>query len=557
MGTDTGIQTTCSGTFVDSGGPGSGGSSSYGNSENSTITFCPSTPGDMIQVYFTQFESEVDGSTAYDFLEYWNGNSNAGVRDGIYGGSLAAFTHLSTSPDGCVTFEWTSDGGVIDLGWEATISCVTPCSAPTAALADTTTLDICNPNATNPGSLTVAFDASASTAVGTASVVSYEWNFGDGTTTTTAGPTTTHTYTGTPAFYTAIVKVRDDNTSSDPLGCQSTNAVQKNIRILPEPDFSNTPVSYNVACGASVTLTGDISSQTLAQNPPTAVGGTVSLPDGSGVSYTTTLDFTSYFPVGSTVTSGCYPTLTFDLEHSYSGDLEISIIAPTGEVLMVYDQHGLGTSFGDCVNGANDLVPGCSATYTVAPTGGIAWTAAVQLTAPPTVNGTCAVYTGVCETGNAYDPSLIYSSTNTYTALDGADLNGMWTLKITDNIGLDDGIIDSWSLTFPNGCYATLADVTPDLISATWSGGGPAVGAQSTTSSPLVDPGPDACPTPGTCTGTQLTNSPLVGPFLNPGSSTYILTVVDEFGCEYTKDVIVTATCSCVLTLDVVGTDTQ
>ncbi|WP_375240005.1 PKD domain-containing protein, partial [Aurantibacter sp.] len=538
---------TCSGTFVDSGGAGTGNPSQYTNSESSVITFCPSTPGDLIQINFSQFETEAIGATLYDFLEYWNANSNAGPADGVYGGALGAFSITSTSPDGCITFEFTSDLTSRDLGWEAVVSCVTPCTVPIANL-DSTPVDICGPASINPGSLTVAFDASGSTANVPETVASYEWDFGDGNTQITATSSVNHTYASIEGIYLASVDVVDTN------GCRSTNAVTKLVRVMPGPDFSGVPLTYNVACGSSISLTGVVSSQTETQETPVVVGGTVALPDGSGVSYTSSLDFTGFFPnsgPGSTVASGCYPTLTFDLEHSFSGDLEISLISPTGETVMVYDQHGGGTGFGNCVDGADDNVPGCTATYTVVASGGTDdWTTATQLGAPPTVNGTCA-YTGVCEIGDYYDPSLIYNSTNPFSSLDGADLNGSWTLQITDNIGFDDGVIDTWSLTFPASCYTTLETVTPDLVTATWTGGGAVpVGAQSTTSAVVTDPGPDLCPGSATCQGTELTNSPTVGPFAIAGPYTYTLTVVDEFGCEYERDVVVTASCDCLITLD-------
>ncbi|HET7446218.1 MAG TPA: PKD domain-containing protein [Solirubrobacterales bacterium] len=54
-----------------------------------------------------------------------------------------------------------------------------------------------------------SFDASASTDT-TSKIVSYEWNFGDGTTQTTATPTTTHNYKD-PGVYTASLSLVDAN----------------------------------------------------------------------------------------------------------------------------------------------------------------------------------------------------------------------------------------------------------------------------------------------------------------------------------------------------------
>ncbi|PHS03099.1 MAG: hypothetical protein COA88_16040, partial [Kordia sp.] len=540
-------ENTCSGTFVDSGGSGNNAGSNYGNNESSVITFCPSTPGDLIQIDFTQFETEVIGTTVYDYLEYWNANSNAGVPDNTFAGSLGVFSVTSTSPDGCVTFEFTSDGSTRDRGWEATISCFTPCTVPIASL-DSTPIDICGPTSITPGSLTVSFDASGSTANAPETVVSYEWDFGDGNTQTTATSTTNHIYASTSEIYLASVDVIDSN------GCKSTNAATKLIRVFPEPNFSGTPLSYNVSCGDTVDLVGVVASQTETQEIPAYLGSTTPLPDGTGVSFSSTIDFTGFFASGATMSSTCYPVLTFDIEHSATQDLEIILISPSGQSVVIFDRegpNGLGSpavGFGTCVNGNDDGVPGCPATYTVVDAGGIDWTDAAAQTG---VTSGCAGYTGVCDAsiGWAFAP-VTYNSTNPFSGLDGSDLNGIWTIEITDHDINDDGTLESWSLSFPPACYS-LETVTPNLVTATWSGGGTvSIGAQSTTSTGVTDPGPDLCPGSVTCTGTQLTNSPTVGPFNTPAVHTYTLTIVDEFGCEYEQDVIVTATCSCILTLD-------
>ena len=200
-------------------------------------------------------------------------------------------------------------------------------------------------------------------------------------------------------------------------------------------------------------------------------------------------------------------------------------------------------------------MPGCVAPYTVVGDGsGVDWTAGGNTT---TVTTNCGVYAGACEPGAYYLPTT-YNSTNPFTVFNGVDLNGIWTIIITDNIISDNGVLNTWGLTFPADCYDDLESVTPDLVTATWTGGGTVpVTTQSTSSTVITDPGPDLCPGSSVCQGTELTNSPMVGPFVTPGAYTYTLTVVDEFGCEYEQDVVVTATCttSCILTLDTANND--
>uniref|UniRef100_UPI00404B3D27 PKD domain-containing protein n=1 Tax=Flavobacterium sp. TaxID=239 RepID=UPI00404B3D27 len=538
-----GTISTCSGTFVDDGGAGN-----YANNQNSTITFCPSTPGDLIQVVFTSFDTEGGGGLCTDYLDVWYSNAvGPGVSDDRLCGALGSATLISTSPDGCISFQFISNNNVRRSGWSATISCVTPCVTPIAGMVDTSPFNICPSTAANPGSLTVNFDGSTSTAPGGFSISSYEWSWGDGTSTTTATPTTSHTFPG-PGIYSVNLSVRNNNTDIDPLGCQSTNAVTRIIRVLPPPDFTGSTLStFNVNCGDTVNLNGLVTSQTMSTNPLSVSGSPITLPDGSGVNYNTTLDFTGLFPTGSTITPGCYPVITFDIEHSWTRDLQLTLISPSGQSVMIFDQHGsiFGTNFGVCANPADNGVPGCPATYTVVNSGGVNWTAAGVTTVPP-LNGTCS-YTGLCETGDGNFISQTYNSTNPFSSLDGADMNGVWTLRVRDNITFDDGTITGWSLAFPGSCYANAEFVTPDIASLTWStsGAGPAVPTQTTTSTVVVDPGPGGCPTPGTCLGNQLTNNVSVGPFLSSGSFTYTLTAVDEFGCSYVRNVTVNVAAVC------------
>jgi len=93
-----------------------------------------------------------------------------------------------------------------------------------------------------------------------------------------------------------MLKVRNSNTGIDPLGCQSTNAATRTIRIMPPPNLTGTSTSpLSVTCGGSATLNTSAASQTITQQTPQAVSATTSLPDGSGASYTSGIDYTGFF----------------------------------------------------------------------------------------------------------------------------------------------------------------------------------------------------------------------------------------------------------------------
>lgn len=128
--TTGGSYTTCGGTFYDSGAS----TSNYLDGENNTTTICPSTPGQFVSVSFTAFSLE----SCCDFLNIYNGNTNATPLIGTFTGTSAPCNIVSTAANGCLTFGFTSDGSVNYLGWAASLSCVaTPPSTPPGAICTT------------------------------------------------------------------------------------------------------------------------------------------------------------------------------------------------------------------------------------------------------------------------------------------------------------------------------------------------------------------------------------------------------------------------------------
>ena len=107
MPTGTGNQnvSTCSGNFFDSGGAGG----NYGTNANSTITFCPGTPGQLIRIVFSSYNTEnlTDGVTLFDFLEIHNGPSTASpLLTTMATDFNAPITFESSDPSGCLTFHF-------------------------------------------------------------------------------------------------------------------------------------------------------------------------------------------------------------------------------------------------------------------------------------------------------------------------------------------------------------------------------------------------------------------------------------------------------------------
>ncbi|MCW3102009.1 MAG: hypothetical protein JWO09_449 [Bacteroidetes bacterium] len=121
----TGSFSSCSGSYYDSSPTGN-----YGNSENSTITFCPSTAGQKVQVLFNTFNTE----SGFDILTVYDGPTTASpVLATLSGSSVPSCPYISTNAGGCLTFRFVSDGSATYSGWDASISCVASAPLPGCA----------------------------------------------------------------------------------------------------------------------------------------------------------------------------------------------------------------------------------------------------------------------------------------------------------------------------------------------------------------------------------------------------------------------------------------
>jgi gliding motility-associated-like protein len=137
----------CGGNFVDAGGA----TANYPNNSDSTVTICPVNAGDVVTVTFTAFNTEA----TWDGLYVFNGNSITspqiasangagnvpGGLAGSYWGATIPGPFTSTSPDGCLTFRFRSDGSVNNPGWVSNVTCAPPptCIAPSAITSNTLT----------------------------------------------------------------------------------------------------------------------------------------------------------------------------------------------------------------------------------------------------------------------------------------------------------------------------------------------------------------------------------------------------------------------------------
>lgn len=186
---------------------------------------------------------------------------------------------------------------------------------------------------------------------------------------------------------------------------------------------------------------------------------TTFLPDGTGVSYTTSINI-SGFGAGEVLDDmSQLQQVCATMEHSYLGDLQIKIISPSGqEVILKQFAGGGSTDLGEPfasgpVDGANsDLTdPGIGFEYcwNDAPVFGtmVAEAGNYTHTIPASTGGT---YT------DSYLPQGSYQSFQNLNGLLGSTLDGTWTLEVSDQYALDNGYIFNWNISLMSDLPDTL-----------------------------------------------------------------------------------------------------
>ena len=276
---------------------------------------------------------------------------------------------------------------------------------------------------------------------------------------------------------------------------------------LPVPQIVDINVPAELCAGdvAQISIGHDTSSGIVIYTPEATMGHSerIFLPDGvecnGECSYHSPVTFTS-FPIGATISSvEDIKYVRLNLEHSYIGDLYISITCPNGSTASLMNQWG-------------DLYPSSSCAAGSIPAGNRQWTSGNNASeenffglALDEENGSYPCdstasgngpgigwnycWSDNTTSGYSYAPGdgLIYRAANTHNGsidssnvsagtnfyhpnqsfsnLIGCPLNGTWSIEVIDAWQFDNGYIFSWDLTLnPSmvvpGCPVTERHVT-------------------------------------------------------------------------------------------------
>ena len=436
--------TTCSGIFYDSGG----GGGTYSSNESYTITICPEDSGTSISFNFTIWDVGAGATLAMHDGPSTSSWLGATFSDGGFSPIGMGVNATVTNSSGCLTFVWAS-GSSTGAGWAAEISCVTPCQTVMSGLVST------SPAADDSGYINIC-PGEEITLIGTGlypqnntvynqanSTSSFLWNFGNGVTDSSSSNITTIVYTEVSGYTINL-------TVFDTLGCKSTNMLGQRVRISTTPTFGGTHVSEPVICyGDDVDLIGIVNPTMFHLDAGLNWADTTFLPDGYA-SYTSTLTF-DVFSSGQSITNiNQLIGICAIMEHSFLGDLNITITCPNGTVVTLKQFPGCGGTFlGVPIDIDANLAPGVGWEYCWAPN--------------PTYNNMnveCSNYSTL--------PSGSYATVTPISALVGCPLNGDWTITVTDSWLSDNGYIFGWGIDFDPSILPADFDYTPEFEDFAW-----------------------------------------------------------------------------------------
>jgi len=410
---------------------------------------------------------------------------------------LSAIEASINNPSGCLTVHFVSNStNTNSSGWNAEVSCEDICQDVIASLnplltapaPDTNYIAIC-PGEEIHFAASVAFPQNDLVYHQSSADCEYLWVFGDGTTAT--GPTANHTYNAIGG-YTVSLFVTDGN------GCSSDNSIETRVVIAGNPFIGVSAIepicakdtlelNFELGSSGSAIINGENYQEEISTT--LGVNDTTFLPDGTGTCYETSVVFNCFNPGQTLENPQDFLSLDVNMEHSFLGDLEISIICPNGQTLVLKEFDGGaggGTFLGVPIDDDTDLNWGEGYHYSWTPIS-------------PTF-GTMVEEAGGTLAEGSYRPY------GTFADLVGCPLNGEWTIEICDNWASDNGYIFSWQMTLNPDIAPDAWDYTVPIDQLSWVSG-PYIVAQSDSSITIVPP--------------------------IQGNYSYTYQVIDHYGCAW------------------------
>lgn len=499
----------CTGYFYDSGGP----NGNFDTGENYVLTICSDDPDLSSAIDFYTFDLAGTFWASPTFTIYDGPSTAAPVLYSYTGPGDPAPGNIAASEaneSGCLTVHFTSPFSVEAPGWFAEINCQYPCQDFTVEIESSDwinalgEIDACHDIDLNA---VTEYPDNDEYYTQDDNTTLFEWSFGDGQYAT--GQSTNHLYPEEGVYELTVI-------ATDVNGCEATNTlsvVYDNpgiiTTIFPPTDVEICPEELSQATayapGDSVVNFFDPITWVLYEdvfNTGEEFGDPIYLPDGSGVSYTSELNVTAFDPF-AILDDDDFVEVCVEIEHSYLGDLDMSLTAPNGTEVMLFEQVGGGTWLGNALDNDATETPGDCWEY--------CWSMTADFgTFENSLTNTMVAPLG----GNSMIPGS-YEPLGDFADFAGSLANGTWTLTITDNLAIDNGFICSWGVSMNvvgEDEEVVVDSLVPQILTYDW------YCAEEPSS--IVD-----------YDSTMIVVQPTT-----PGIHTYVMTITDSYGCEYTEE---------------------
>ena len=354
----------------------------------------------------------------------------------------------------------------------------------------------------------------------------FDWSFG-----TSGYGQTTFDYVFNPGQgYDLTLSVRESHNGNV---CYGQTPVAIRVRGSRDP-FVHASLLEDVCQGTEVPLLVSMDSAATIivepvgsiQESSLAVDSMVFIPDGPYCTtqcYSSSVNFTSFPPAATITQASDILGVRLNIEHSYIGDINISLICPNSHsVLLMPDHCGNvgGTNYayfglyyepdGSYCN-ASDNTPGTGWNYcwsentTYAQNSGYCYlNSNIGNMVSQTVDSSTVAH-GYPGQGGFQQGQKYYTPYQSFSNLIGCPLNGLWQIQVCDTWGSDNGYIFSWELTLDPSLMPQDWTYNVDITGINWAGGN-IVPTSDSTAAIITD---------------------------QPGQYNYTFTIVDEFDCAY------------------------
>lgn len=521
----------------------------YGPNTNESLVLCPDpVQANKVSIAFSNtngFQFDIHPS---DTLYIYDGiNSNAPLIGAYNSGTNPNGFYVSASfannPTGCLTLNFVTNAVNEGTGWKANVLCGNlpqPFTPHIEAFKNGIGSNVLNPSDTGfvdlcfgDSILLVAkptfpfsFENSGMGYSQNLTNCTFKWKIGGIT-----YPNNDSIWFSPPkrSGYIVDLKITDIFPQSEHLSCK--------VRVSQQPSFDDLgPINDSICLGEKAFILGGVTSiDTTGVNIPNGayqLGGVYSeltpLPDGAGQQYQSSIDITGYDPTSTVTSISSITGLCLSIEHSYIGDIEITLSCPNGTTVSLLN------AFDDPSISWNQLVPGgCASDIETtlgndneidgSSPGNPFWTYCFSAS-----NATLGTICNEEASGNiipndyldifgdpvmAMDTNGVYLPDGNFNNFIGCPINGQWTITVQDNQSQDDGYIFQWEINFNSNLLSQNGGYQNTVDSSYWN------------SDPSIISG---------MMDTIITTLPS-----STGTTNYTFNVIDNFGCHYDTTVAV------------------